>query len=53
MGHVNRALDGGSPIEELNGFVRAESAFYPDLAGVVDQLMAAWVESHPPSREDE
>jgi hypothetical protein len=46
-------LEGGASLEDLEGFVRAESAFYPDLAAVVDEQMEAWAEGHRVEEEAE
>jgi hypothetical protein len=46
VSHLKYNLDAGSDVDELEGFVSVESAFYPELSGYYQAVLDRWLDEH-------
>lgn len=52
VSHLTYNLENGSDVDELEGFVSVESAFYPELSGYYRAVLARWLDEHRVQEEE-
>lgn len=53
VSHLNANLDAGSDIDDLEGFVSVESAFYPGLDSYYAGVLERWLDEHRVVEEED